>query len=48
MFTLYALDAKLNLPPRATKKQLVKAMNGHVLATGELIGRFQHEFKENG
>lgn len=42
VFTLYALDAKLNLPPRASKKQVVKAMKGHVLATGELIGRFQH------
>jgi len=42
VFTLYALDTKLNLPPGASKKQVVKAMNGHVLANGELVGRFQH------
>jgi Raf kinase inhibitor-like YbhB/YbcL family protein len=42
VFTLYALDTKLNLPSGASKKQVVKAMNGHVLASGELVGRFQH------
>ena len=47
VFTLYALDTKLNLAPRASKKQVVKAMKGHVLASGELIGRFSHQSKEN-
>lgn len=42
VFTLYALDTKLGLPARASEKQVVKAMKGHVLASGELIGRFQH------
>jgi len=42
VFDLYALDTKLNLPPRASKKQVVKAMKGHILAGGELVGRFQH------
>lgn len=42
VFDLYALDIKLNLPPRASKKQVLKAMKGHVLASGELIGSFQH------
>lgn len=42
VFDLYALDTKLNLPPRASKKQVLKAMKGHVLASGELIGSFQH------
>ena len=41
LFTIYALDAKLNLPPGASKKQVMKAMSGHVLARGELVGRFQ-------
>ncbi|HLZ52182.1 MAG TPA: YbhB/YbcL family Raf kinase inhibitor-like protein [Candidatus Acidoferrum sp.] len=41
VFDLYALDTKLNLQPRASKKQVVKAMKGHVLASGELVGRFQ-------
>ena len=39
-FGLYALDAKLNLAPGATKKQVEHAMQGHVLAQGEYIGRF--------
>jgi Raf kinase inhibitor-like YbhB/YbcL family protein len=42
VYNLYALDTRLNLPPGASKKQLVKAMKGHVLASGELVGRFQH------
>lgn len=41
VLTLYALDTKLNLSSGASKKQVVKAMNGHVLASGELVGRFQ-------
>jgi Raf kinase inhibitor-like YbhB/YbcL family protein len=41
VFTLYALDTKLNLHSGASKKQVVKAMNGHALASGELVGRFQ-------
>jgi Raf kinase inhibitor-like YbhB/YbcL family protein len=42
VFDLYALDTKLNLPPRASKKQVLKAMKGHILASGELVGQFQH------
>jgi Raf kinase inhibitor-like YbhB/YbcL family protein len=42
VFDLYALDTKLNLPPKASKKQVLKAMKGHVLASGELVGQFQH------
>jgi Raf kinase inhibitor-like YbhB/YbcL family protein len=42
VFDLYALDTKLNLPPGASQKQVQKAMKGHILASGELVGRFQH------
>jgi Raf kinase inhibitor-like YbhB/YbcL family protein len=41
IFTLYALDAKLNLPVGATQAQVEAAMQGHILAHGELIGMFQ-------
>jgi Raf kinase inhibitor-like YbhB/YbcL family protein len=41
VFDLHALDRKLNLPPGASKKQVVKAIKGHVLASGELVGKFQ-------
>jgi Raf kinase inhibitor-like YbhB/YbcL family protein len=40
-FNLYALDTEIDLPPEATKKQLLKAMEGHVLADGHLMGTYQ-------
>jgi Raf kinase inhibitor-like YbhB/YbcL family protein len=39
-FKLYALDTQLNLPERATKKQVEQAMKAHVLAEAELMGRY--------
>jgi len=42
LFTVYALDTKLSLPSGASKEQVVKAMKGHILASGQLVGRFQH------
>jgi hypothetical protein len=38
---LYALDAILNLRPAATRKELDAAMQGHILAQAELMGRYQ-------
>ena len=40
-FRLYALDTMLDLKPGATKSQLLKTMEGHILAEGELMGRYQ-------
>ncbi len=39
-FKLYALDAKLDLKAGATKAGVEKAIEGHVLAQGELMGRY--------
>ena len=39
-FKLYALDTVLGLSPNATKDQLLKAMEGHILSNGELMGTF--------
>lgn len=39
-FRVYALDTKLNLQAGATKKDVEKAMQGHVLAQGEYMGRY--------
>ena len=39
-FKLYALDANLDLTSGANKDQLLKAMQGHILAQGELMGTF--------
>lgn len=40
-FKLYALDAEPDLKPGATKKELVKAMDKHILAQAELMGRYR-------
>ena len=40
-FKVYALDTLLSLGVRATKDELLKAMQGHVLAEGELIGKYE-------
>ena len=42
-FKLYALDTLLNLKPGLTKKDLLKAMEGHVLAEGQLMGTYQRK-----
>lgn len=39
-FQLYALDAKLELGPEATRADLEKAMSGHILAKAVMVGRF--------
>lgn len=40
-FRLYALDAKLNLAPGATRKELDAAMKGHILSQAEYMGTFR-------
>jgi len=43
VFKLYALDTTLDLTEGATKAHVEQAMEGHVLAQGELIGRYVRE-----
>ncbi|MEJ2715804.1 MAG: YbhB/YbcL family Raf kinase inhibitor-like protein [Deltaproteobacteria bacterium] len=40
-FKVYALDTKLNLDSSADKRKLLKSMEGHVLAAGQLMGRYR-------
>jgi Raf kinase inhibitor-like YbhB/YbcL family protein len=40
VFRLYALDARLNLEPGATRDQVLHASKGHVLAEGRLVGTY--------
>lgn len=40
-FTLYALDQPLGLEGGTSKKQLLSAMEGHILAQGQLTGTYQ-------
>jgi Raf kinase inhibitor-like YbhB/YbcL family protein len=39
-FELFALDIKLDLGPNATRADVLKAMNGHILGKGVVTGRF--------
>jgi Raf kinase inhibitor-like YbhB/YbcL family protein len=39
-FELFALDTKLDLGPDATRADVLKAMDGHILGKGVLVGRF--------
>ncbi len=40
-FTLYALGQALGLKAGASKKQVLDAMQGHILAQGQLTGTYQ-------
>lgn len=40
-FKIYALDCILDLPAGAKKRDLEKAMSGHILAFGELIANYK-------
>jgi len=40
-FRLYALDAATGLRPRATKADVLQAIEGHVLEQAELMGTYQ-------
>ena len=40
VFEFYALDTKLDLPATATRDELVKAMDGHVIGKAAYVGRF--------
>jgi Raf kinase inhibitor-like YbhB/YbcL family protein len=42
-FKLYALDTMLDLVPKTTKTDLEQAMQGHILAQGELMGRYKRK-----
>ena len=43
VFVLYALDSTLALNAGATKKEVLEAMNGHILAEAKLIGRYKRQ-----
>jgi len=45
-FTIYALDTTLELPEGATNSELETAMQGHVIATAELVGRYQLQLSD--
>jgi Raf kinase inhibitor-like YbhB/YbcL family protein len=42
-FKLYALDTQINIPGEATRDQVVSAMQGHIIAEGEIVGTYQRK-----
>ncbi len=40
-FKIYALDTEVGLQAGADKRQLLKAMEGHILSQGQLIGKYK-------
>ena len=42
-FKIYALDAELDLAAGARKPELVKAMEGHIIGQGQLIGKYNRQ-----
>ena len=40
-FKLYALNSMLNLKPKAGKRDVEQAMQGHILAQAELMGKYK-------
>jgi len=42
-FKVFALDQTLDLKPGAKRKEVDAAMRGHVIAQGELMGRYSHK-----
>jgi Raf kinase inhibitor-like YbhB/YbcL family protein len=40
-FKIYALDTNLTLPALSSKQDLLKAMEGHIIGQGELMGTYQ-------
>lgn len=42
-FKVYALDTKLNLTSKAKQPDLEKAMQGHILAKGQIMGTYSRK-----
>ena len=42
-FKVYALDTKLAIQPNSKKNDVEKAMEGHILAKGEIVGLYKRK-----
>ena len=45
-FKIYALDKELNITAGENKNALLEGMNGHIVATGELMGRYKKKIQK--
>lgn len=44
-FTIYTLDTKLEISSNSNRNDVMKAMKGHVLQSGTLVGKYQRRHK---
>lgn len=44
-FKVYALDTKINISKKCSRKELMKIMEGHILAEGEMTGTFNKSYR---
>ena len=42
-FKIYALDAQIDLEPGAKKANLLKAIEGHIIGQGQLMGKYKKQ-----
>jgi len=42
-FKVYALNSEIDLPAGVHKPDLIKAMEGHILAQGQLMGKYKRQ-----
>jgi Raf kinase inhibitor-like YbhB/YbcL family protein len=42
-FKVYALDTATDLPPGKSKADLLKTMEGHILAQGQIMGTYKRQ-----
>jgi hypothetical protein len=42
-FKIYAVDEKIGLPPGASKADVLNAMEGHIRAQGQLMGKYRRQ-----
>lgn len=46
VFTVYILDAMIDLPPKGRKRDLLLKIEGHILQKATFSGHYQHRRKE--
>ena len=46
VFDLFALDAKLDLPATATRADVEKAIDGHIIGHAVLVGLFRDQLRD--
>lgn len=47
VFTVYALDCQLDISEKSKRKNLLDAMNGHILAEAKLTGKHRRSYNKN-